>query len=206
MRVLAVGAHPDDVDLGCFATLAKHTQNGDEVHILIMTAGESAGDPEQRKGEVKESAKLINASVTIANQRDTMVHDDWESISVIEQHVRKINPYIVYTHSDKDRHQDHRNTARATISAARFVPEVYMFETPSTLQHFAPQRFVDVTDTFAIKLEALHKHQTQSSKMYMMEKAMRGLAEFRAYQAHFVDVYVEAFEVIRIVESDKSKG
>jgi LmbE family N-acetylglucosaminyl deacetylase len=202
MKVLAVGAHPDDIELGCFGSLARHASSGDQVTIFILTAGESGGDPVVRKQESKESGAIIGAQVHFADLPDTLVRDDYSSISLIEQAILKIKPDIIYTPSHKDRHQDHRNTSRATISAARQVHEVYMYETPSTVQDFSPQLFVDVTNFFSKKLEAIKKHRSQEQRYYMIHEAVKGLATFRAYQAGIVaNGYAEAFEIAVIVKT-----
>lgn len=200
MKVLAVGAHPDDIELGCFGTLARHASDGDEVTMLVLTAGESGGDPALRKQETRESGAVIGANVLFADLADTSVRDDHSSITPVEEAIVRMKADVVYTPSSKDRHQDHRNTSRATISAARGVHEVYMYETPSTVQDFSPQLFVNVTDFFAKKLDAIHKHRSQEKRYYMVHEAVRGLASFRAYQAGIgADGYAEAFEIAVIV-------
>jgi len=200
MKVLAIGAHPDDIELGCFGSLARHASNGDDVNILVLSAGESGGQPAIRKRESRESGALIGANVFFLDLTDTLIRDDRSSIWPIEQAIRRLKVDVIYTPSFKDRHQDHRNTSRATISAARSVHEVYLYETPSTVQDFSPQLFVNVTDFFSKKLEAIHKHKSQRRRYYMVHEALRGLARLRAYQAGIgADAYAEAFEIALIV-------
>jgi len=200
MKVLAIGAHPDDIELGCFGSLARHASDGDDVTILVLSAGESGGKPAIRKRESRESGALIGADVLFLDLTDTLIRDDRSSIWPIEQAIGRLKVDVIYTPSFKDRHQDHRNTSRATISAARSVHEVYLYETPSTVQDFSPQLFVNVTDFFSKKLEAIRKHKSQRKRYYMVHEAVRGLARFRAYQAGIgADAYAEAFEIALIV-------
>jgi LmbE family N-acetylglucosaminyl deacetylase len=169
--------------------------------MLILTGGESGGDPAVRKQESRESGAIIGAQVHFADLQDTLVRDDHSTISPVEQAILESRADIVYTPSFKDRHQDHRNTSRATVSAARQVHEVYMYETPTTVQDFAPQLFVNVTDFFSKKLEAIKKHKSQETRSYMVHEAVKGLASFRAYQAGIADGYAEAFEIAVIVKT-----
>lgn len=204
MKILAVGAHPDDIELGVGGTVARHTKEGDEAYFLILTCGEKSGDKETRKREALESAKVLNVkSVSFAEIPDTMVLDGIETIMKIEDVIKKVKPDRVYAHCIKDTHQDHRNAAFATYSAARGVPEVFAFESPDTYPSFNPQYYVQITDTLHQKIRALKKYNSQRNKKYLEANAIRGLAQFRGYQIGRYQsriVYAEAFEVIRAIE------
>ncbi len=137
MKILAIGAHPDDVELGCFATLAKLHKEGHEIHILVCTNGESGKVDEQsisnRLEEAKESAALIDAKIYFGNLPDTKLSDGIETILVLEKHIKDIKPDMLFFNYKEDIHQDHRHLASAVISATRFTPEkIYMYESPST--------------------------------------------------------------------------
>src|SRR3989304_4780293 len=128
IKILAVGAHPDDIELGAAGTIARHVREGDEVHFLILTCGEKSGDRETRKKEALESAKVLNVPlVSFAEIPDTMIKEGLETILKIEEVIKKFRPDRVYSHGTKDTHQDHRNAALATFSAAREAPEVFSF-------------------------------------------------------------------------------
>jgi len=204
VKVLAVGAHPDDIELGAGGTIARHVREGDEVHFLILTYGDKSGDKETRRREALESAKVLNVPfVTFAGIPDTMVTEGIETILKIEEVVKKIEPDRVYTHCIKDTHQDHRNAAYATFSATREVPEVLSFESPDIFPNFNPQYYVRTTDTIAQKIEALQKFHSQRNKKYLEAEAIKGLAQFRGYQVgryRSKVEYAEAFEVIRKIE------
>lgn len=204
MRVLAIGAHPDDIELGVGGTIARHTREGDEVFFLILTLGEKSGNKEVRRKEALESADVLKVkSVGFAEIPDTMVTEGIETILKIEDVIKRVNPDRVYAHCTKDTHQDHRNAAFATFSAAREVPEVFSFESPDTFPSFNPQYYVRITDTIDQKIAALKKFNSQCNKKYFEAEAIKGLAQFRGYQVGRYRLkmeYSEAFEVIRKIE------
>jgi len=198
--VLAIGPHPDDVELGCFGTLAAYANHGHQVHILVMTDGSRGGDPEKRREECLQSAALIGAEVHFAGILDCHVADSFETIDMIETLLRQVKPRVVFGPSGKDAHQDHRNTALATVSAARKFPDqVLVYQTPSTTTDFTPTFHVDVTDYYHIKEEAVRIHTSQSEKYYAATSAVEALAKYRGFYLGSAKGYVEAFEVTRSV-------
>jgi LmbE family N-acetylglucosaminyl deacetylase len=220
MKILAVGAHPDDVELGCGATLALYKKMGHEVHILVLTRGEASGDPEVREVECEKSAEVLCAArVHFGNMQDTKITDGVETIMKIENVIKKVKPDIVFAHSSKDGHQDHRNAGLASLSAARDAKKVLLYESPAALRDFCPQVFVDVTSTFEAKLNALRAYGSQTSKVYFrgdpvvqwstrskggenrkfpyVSIAVEGLARYRGFQAGVA--LAEAFEVGKFI-------
>lgn len=198
MQILAIGAHPDDIELGAGGALAKHAKQGDKIYIIVMSSGERGGSATQRTKEAKQAAKILGASnIEVHKLPDAKITDDVETIMKIENIVNQIHPQRVYTHSSKDTHQDHRYTALASISAARYVPEILAYESPLTFPSFNPQVYIDITDTLKIKVKALMTYKSQVQKEYMKAEAIEGLARYRGHQAGVK--YAEAFEVIRMI-------
>lgn len=212
MKILAVGAHPDDIELGCGATLALFKQRGHEVYLLVLTNGEASGDPKLREKECEQSARIIGADkVFFGNLGDTKITDGVETIMAIERLIDELKPNIIFAHSPKDAHQDHRNVGLAALSAARKSKKVLLYESPAALREFLPQLYVDVTSTFDIKLEALSAFGTQFSKPYFkgqdlnhkarripyVSNASEGLARYRGFQAGVT--LAEAFEVGKFI-------
>lgn len=208
MRILAIGAHPDDVELGCGATLCLFKKNGHEVYILVLTKGEASGSPVVREKECAESARTIGVDrLFYGNLQDTKITDGFETIMEIERFVNDIDPDFVFAHSPKDAHQDHRNAGMASLSATRNSKKVLLYESPAALREFCPQLFVDVSSVFGVKLKALEAFGSQVSKVYFkgnnhdhegrkfpyVSNAVEGLARFRGFQAG-VEL-AEAFEV-----------
>ncbi len=150
--VLAVGAHPDDIELGCSGTLMLHKLSGDKVYLLVLTKGEASGDPNIREMECKESEKLMGMDdLFFGGLEDTKVGSGRETIDIIEKIVNKVKPDIVYGPACKDTHQDHRNTAYAVLSAARRCDTIMLYEGASTQKDFIPQIFVDIKETYEKK-------------------------------------------------------
>lgn len=208
MRILAIGAHPDDFELGCGATLALFKRNGHEVFALVLTKGEGSGDPVAREKECKLSAERLGLDkLFFGSLKDTKIADGIETIMEIEKILAVLKPDFVFSHSFRDGHQDHRNTGLASLSAARNSKKVLLYESPAARKHFFPQLFVDVSLTFEVKLKALEAFTSQAPKVYFQGKnhnnhrrkypyvstAAEGLARFRGFQAG-VDL-AEAFEV-----------
>ncbi|NQV03227.1 MAG: PIG-L family deacetylase [Bacteroidia bacterium] len=207
-NVLAIGAHPDDVEFGCAGTLARHVHEGDQVTILHMSASDAmnldnevvpAG--EIRRKEAKEAARIIGADVVILDFLDQLVPFDRESIFAIERviNARKID--IIYSHWNGDSHQDHLNTLKSVFAAARHVDKILLFEQvpfPRVGKIFSEVNyFVDITDFYEIKELASLAHESQVVGRYQNKimKGMRSLAEFRGSQSECK--YAEAFESVR---------
>jgi LmbE family N-acetylglucosaminyl deacetylase len=200
-NILAVGAHPDDIELGCAGSLAMHKFKEDRIYLLVLTSGEAQGNPRVREKECKESAKILEANGLFFGQLpDTRVDAGRETIDIIEKMVNDVKPDIIYAPSIKDTHQDHRCAGYATLSACRRCNKVLFYEGASALKEFHPQVFVDIEKTFDIKLKAtrVFGSQLNSNGTYSLAmNALEGLAKFRGYQAG-VKV-AEAFEVGKFI-------
>lgn len=164
-RVLAIGAHPDDVEIGCGGALAKHNASGDVLHILTLSRGSAGGDVSVRVSEASKAAELLGAKLEIGNLRDAHISEGSETIELIQTAIQKFQPTHVYTHSFEDTHQDHRAAYTASLTAARSVPNVYCYQTPSSTVDFSPNRFVDISDFIGAKLSALACHKSQVDRM-----------------------------------------
>lgn len=197
--ILAIGPHPDDIELGCFGTLARLKNEGNNVNFLILTKGESGILVGDRIKESHESASLIEAKLYIENLRDRFISEGPETISVIEKYVELIKPNAVFIPSSNDTHQDHRATYNAALVGCRTVEAIYAYETPSTSRNFAPNYFVDISDFMDLKVQAVKIHSSQGGKGYMADRAVRGLAQYRAFDIYLNDKFVEGFDVIKLV-------
>jgi len=200
--VLAVGAHPDDTELGCAGTLALHKLNGDRVYLLVMTKGEASGDLRVREKECRKAAEMLSVDgLFFGGLGDTQVHDGRETIDIIENIIDKVKPDIIYAPTSKDTHQDHRNTGYATLSAGRHCKMILLYEGASTQRDFIPQVFVDIKKTFALKKKVTRVFGSQLNNAgggyALAMKGVEGLAKYRGYQAG-VEV-AEAFEVGRFI-------
>jgi LmbE family N-acetylglucosaminyl deacetylase len=200
MNILAIGAHPDDIELGCGGTLLKASRQGHGVFMYTLTRGAASGDPEQRTKELMRSAKFIGAKrLWIDNFEDTKLSLSSELINHIEFFINKADPDIVLTHSLGDTHHDHRAIAASTIEAGRFIPNILAYEIPVT-RDFKPQVYYDISDVIDDKIELINIFWSQRSKMFLKSNAIKGIAEYRALQSRLNTqvTCVEAFEVQKL--------
>jgi LmbE family N-acetylglucosaminyl deacetylase len=198
-KILAIGPHPDDIELGCFGTMAKFTKQGDEVSFLVLTKGEGGTEDGNRVTEAKKSAELINAKLYVEDLPDRFLSEGPETITTIEKYLDTIKPDRVFIPSPTDTHQDHRAAFSASMVACRTIKEIYAYETPSTSRNFTPNFFVDITEHIDLKLKAVKIHSSQGGKGYMADRAVKGLAEYRAFDILLNDRYVEGFDIIKLV-------
>ena len=168
-RVLVIGAHPDDVEIGCGGAMAKHHAAGDLLHILTLSRGAAGGDTNLRMAEAQKAASLFGAHLEMANLQDTHISEGRETIEIISNAIRDMTPTHIYTHCTEDTHQDHRAVHNASLVAARGVPNVYCYQTPSSTVEFHPNRFVDITDFIKAKLQAIDMYGSQSERMAALE-------------------------------------
>lgn len=200
-RVLAIGAHPDDLELGCGGTLAKLADSGHEVRALVMSDGRRGGNPSERPKEAVRGGDFLGAvSTEVLGLPDTRLSEVAnEMVAAIEAAVGRFNPDIVLTHSANDQHQDHQAVHEATLRAARQHPSILCFESPSVTRAFDPSVFVDVSDHLEVKVMAVAKHRDQADKPYMTPGRVRSVAQFRGAQAR--RGFAEAFEPVRMLDT-----
>lgn len=201
MNILAIGAHPDDIEFGCGGTLLKYSRTGHKVYLLVATDGGYGGDAETRKREQEETAQAMGAkNLFWGGFKDTELADTRQLILKIEQIIQKTNPDIVLLNYPDDVHQDHRALSLAGISATRYIREVLFYEVPTT-QHFEPDTFVDIQDVLNDKLELLKMHASQIDKtrvknLTILESA-QSCANFRGFQGRVK--YAEGFKSLRVL-------
>ena len=194
--VLAVGAHPDDVEIGVGGILAAHRAAGDDIVILTLTRGARGGDADLRQHESLAAAELLGARLFLKDLVDTEVDGGGPTVRLIEEVVREVRPTVVYTHTRHDRHQDHRATNEATIVATRGVATVACFQSPSSTIDFHPNRFVAIDRFIDAKLELLDCFRSQvESRSYLDKDFVTTTAR---YWSRFGDgSYVEPLEILR---------
>ncbi|WP_029289725.1 response regulator [Cellulomonas sp. HZM] len=176
--VLAVGAHPDDVEIGVGATLASHHAAGDTVVVLTLSGGSVGGDADVRRHEALASAAVIGARLFLHDFPDTRLDPAQGLITTIEETIALVQPAVVYTHSSHDRHQDHRAVHDAVQVAARRVPSVASFQSPSSTIDFRPTRFVPVDGFVETKLRMLAAFESQAHRDYMDPDLVRATARY----------------------------
>lgn len=201
LNVLAIGAHPDDVELGCGGALLAHAAAGDSVTMLVVTGGEKGpgdiGRGAGRREEQEHAARLLGARLVWGGRTDCQVVPDSATVRLIEDVMAATRADIVYVHAPDDSHQDHRAVAAATLGAARRMSRVLHYQSPSTLQ-FNPTVYVDVTAYLSGKVAALSAHASQVEMSAMVEPDAV-VASARHWGAQARIGYAEAFQPTRMV-------
>lgn len=195
-RVLAIGAHPDDVEIGAGGTLAAHGAAGDAVAILTLSRGAVGGDQSQRARESQESADIIGARLFLRDIEDTRIPEGNPTIGFIEEIIAQVQPTIVYTHSDHDLHQDHRNVHRAALVACRRVGRIYCFQSPSATVDYRPTYFTTIDDYLGRKLKVIDAFGSQATiRDYMEPELITSTARY--WGRYSAGTHAEPFETIR---------
>jgi len=180
LDILAIGVHPDDVELGCSGTLMKHIALGKKVGILDLTKGElgSRGSGELRLVEAANAAKILGVSIreNLGYADGFFTNDKAHQMGIIEI-IRKYQPEVVLANAPLDRHPDH-GRASQLVSEACFYSGLVRIETtlngekqdlwrPKVVYHYIQDRFlkpdfvVDVTDFVDDKMEAIMAFSSQ---------------------------------------------
>lgn len=195
-RVLAIGAHPDDVEIGVGGLLLGHRYAGDAVAIMTMSHGQRGGDRSLRADESKQAADMIGARLYLEDLEDTRISEGDPTVGMIERVIADFEPTLVYTHTIHDLHQDHRNVNRATMVAARRVPSVYCYESPSATVDFKPARFASIDSAIDDKISVIAAFRSQTDvRAYLDEELIRATSR---YWGRFGDArYCEPLEVVR---------
>lgn len=201
-RILAIGAHPDDLELACGGTLAKYADAGHSIHALVMSQGCEGGLADRRMKEAADGARYMGATtVTVHDLPDTALEACANRmVQLIEEAILATRPDMILTHSSNDQHQDHLAVHQATLRAARQHATILCYESPSTTRAFNPSFFVDIEDYLGVKVRAVQTHADQAGKPYMSAERVTGMATFRGGQSK--SRHAEAFELVRM--SDKS--
>jgi LmbE family N-acetylglucosaminyl deacetylase len=209
-RSLAVGAHPDDIELACAGTLARCLERGDSAALIVMCNGNSAsttlGAEELaavRSRELKEAAQVLGVELLIElGLPDFGVWPDREILGKLTDAIHRARPDVVLTHYPADYGGDHNNTMGLVLDASLAasvdgvktahlpipkIPYLYLME-PFGGYGFQPEIYVDVTATFPLKVRMLECHRSQREWMSRyggldMRDYVETLAKFRGYQA-----------------------
>ena len=182
MNILAIGAHPDDIEMNCAGTLAKYAQLGHKVYIATATSGNIGSAIHSmevianiRKEEAKKSAALIGADYICLNYVDEMFFESRDARMNFIELVRFCKADVILTHNVKDYNPDHELTSKiindipvmipiahlkTTSPPYNCIPKVYYFE-PADGLGFIPDEYVDISDVIEIKKAMLACHKSQ---------------------------------------------
>ncbi len=184
MNVLAIGCHPDDIEVACAGTLAKYARQGHHVitcHVANGNLGHQVIDPDtlrvMRREEAKRAGALAGIEVLTCDVGDLLVYPDREQRDKVVEVIRYAKPDVIITHSPDDYMPDHTAVSKLVFDAsfAASVPHylngeaaaltpVYYMDTLAGV-NFLPTEYVDITDTVELKLEMLECHESQMKWM-----------------------------------------
>ncbi|WP_281987642.1 bacillithiol biosynthesis deacetylase BshB1 [Aquimarina aggregata] len=180
LDILAVGAHPDDIELGCSGTIAKEIANGKKVGILDLTRGGlgTRGTPEIRDAEAKAAGEILNVAVreNLAFRDGFFKNDEEHQIEVIKM-IRKYQPEIVLCNAIHDRHIDHGKGSKL-VSDSCFLSGLRKIETivegqnqkawrPKQVYHYIqwydmkPDFIVDISGYMDVKMKSILAYRSQ---------------------------------------------
>lgn len=189
MRVLAVGAHPDDVELLCGGTLAKYAAKGNKVTIMIATNGNVGSEvlsSEEiaaiRKQEAEQAASIIGADLIWLGYDDEFLFHDRPTRMAFINAIRSANPDVMFLHGEQDYHPDHRicgeiaRDCRILVTVPLIItehkhmlkiPHVFIMDNLGAIG-FEPEVYVDITEVFETKAAMLKCHKSQDSYLQHM--------------------------------------
>lgn len=210
MKILAIGAHLDDIEIACGGTLAKAVEAGHTVKVLIMSkSGYTNKEGNiQRSDEVavKEGIEALNTlgvqDIEILDFPTKDIPFQSDVVNPIDVCMSEFNPDIIFTHHPFDTHQAHEGVAKATIAAARRRNTVFFYEpiTPSGRSYvpFKPSLYVDIEKSLDKKIASLRCHKSEYHKFGAEDwiEGVRCRCGFRGYEIGAK--FAEAFEILRL--------
>ena len=182
--ILAFGSHSDDLEIGMGAAIAKYKKEGKEVIGVIFSSGEKSSPwlkkdylVESRKEEAKRIGEFIGCKQTVFfGLKDTKLMQEIENPKVkmaVINVIKHFKPTSIFTHSKFDPHSDHKAVNKIVFDALYGVDpkkkiNVYVFEVWNVLNEDHPRMYVDVSDTFSIKIQAMKKFRSQKLYVYLL--------------------------------------
>ncbi len=196
MKILAIGAHPDDIEIFMYGLVSIYKDTGNEVFTMIATNGAKGGSEKdellikKRSQEAVLGLKKLSAPIFL-NLPDSKLGDYPEHQKIIKENILNINPDLIITHSDNDYHADHRSLSLLIRNAvSHYVPILHC----DTLMgiNFYPNYYVDITGYFETKKKAVLKHKSQDPERFV--DLFKLMNSYRAAQCNAVKgSYAEAY-------------
>lgn len=187
MKILALGAHPDDIEIFMFGTLAAYAALGAELTFAIATDGAKGGkgDPKSlvktRREEATEAAGLLGVTPRFLGFPDGALVADAALIDTLKALIGEVQPDLAITHAPNDYHGDHRALSDGVRIAASFeVPVLHADTLGGT--GFSPSHYVDISSHWDLKAQAILAHRSQGPEHYLNGARMQNA--FRAGQCN----------------------
>lgn len=210
MKILAIGAHFDDVELGCGGALAAHAARGDEVYVFVATVSgftnqydHSVRSSDVARAEAEEAMRVLGVKQMFCGDFKTLEVEFVDGLNIqILRLVEQLGIEQVYAHWTGDIHHDHQAVARASLHSCRHVPRLLMYRSNwyhSTLD-FRGNFYVDITEHWDAKEQAIRAHQSE------MERTGAKWISFFRNEAENAGQrigvrYAEVYEVVKWLQS-----
>jgi len=198
VKILAFGAHPDDIEIGVGGTLAKASKEKHDVTGIVMTLPK---DTTVRRAESGIAAEALGINIKLLNMKFDDLFFSRKLVKKIDDILYEYTPDVVFTHWNGDSHQDHNVLTNGVIAATRLNDcSVYMYEQtlPGGIvpDSFNAQMYIDISDTINKKLKGIQAHGSQhriNGELWL--HGIKGRAMFRGSQIN--TRYAEAFQVVK---------
>ena len=173
MNILAIGAHFDDVEIGCGGAIAKHVHNKDNVTVLVVTDSaytEQNSNHTRTKNialrEGKAAADILGYELICGNLATREIAFNPELVDQIERVIHDHSIDMLYTHWDHDVHQDHQAIGKASLTAGRKLYRLLMYRSNlyQSSVSFNENFFVDISEFINPKMQAIAAHETEVKK------------------------------------------
>jgi LmbE family N-acetylglucosaminyl deacetylase/CheY-like chemotaxis protein len=194
--ILAIGAHPDDVEIGVGGTLAAHAAAGDSVTILTLSAGMREGGIQNAWNEGSNSAAIIGATLILEPNYEQFLSPTEPTMGTIRKVIDDIDPDVIYVHSKNEQSQDHRAVHEATLAAAGHARTIACYQGTQATVDFRPNRFVSIDGFTDAKVAMLNCFALLGERSKYLEPEF-ALATARAWSRYGQGLYCEPLEILR---------
>jgi N-acetylglucosamine malate deacetylase 1 len=199
--VLAIGAHPDDLELAIGGTLARLAREASRVVMAVVSI---PADFDTRRAEARQAAAILGCELRLLVESGCCRIDDMKSyqlVGMLDALVRDLQPAAVLTHSACEFHRDHIAVHNACLSTQRLKPFDFFHFGPTMTRAvpvpFHPRAYIDVSDTIELKMKAIEAHLTQFGGRGLDSEMYRDLARLNG---RMVGVkYAEGLDVSRML-------
>jgi LmbE family N-acetylglucosaminyl deacetylase len=193
-RILAIGAHPDDWEVGAAGLFQRATDR----FVIVASNGGRGGHSETRIKEAHAAMKMIGASGVVFDHPDTCVAAS-NFASDIESVIRDFRPDTILTTSSHDAHQDHAAVSAATMIAVRdWSGTVLAYSTPSAAERFCPNWFIGLTEEeMKNKMAVVSCHASQMKRPYLASAYLEATGKYWSHVTRSSSPFVEPYELLR---------
>ena len=210
MNILAIGAHFDDVELGCGGTLAKHVSNGDKVYVFVATVSgysnaynQTVRSNKLAKKEAENSMATLGVEKLICGKFKTLQVEFIDALNIeILKIIERYNIDRVYTHWTGDIHHDHQAVAKSTLHSCRHVLQILMYRSNwyYSSSDFKGNYCIDISEFWEVKKKAIECHISELERTASKWMSFFDNEAINCGQRLGVE-RAEAFEIVKFLEN-----